>query len=115
MLNLGVASIYAQQPVTMRFSGTSGASAINLQQPNTTTDEWNVAGNGALGQFTFRNISAETTMPSSPALARAQPCFILSLRPGNLWVGRIPVARQVLDRDGVPQRGATVIVLYFPF
>src|ERR1035441_9120468 len=63
MLNFGVASIYAQQPVTMRFSGTSGASAINLQQPNTTTDEWNVAGNGALGQFTFRNISAETTMP----------------------------------------------------
>src|ERR1017187_8360322 len=38
-----------------------------------------------------------------------------NLRPGNLWVGRIPVARQVLDRDGVPQRGATVIVLYFPF
>lgn len=63
MLNFGVASIYGQQPVTMRFSGTSGASAINLQQPNTTTDEWNVAGNGALGQFTFRNISAETTMP----------------------------------------------------
>src|ERR1022692_198998 len=29
------------------------------------------------------------------------------------WV-EFPVARQVLDRDGVPQRGATVIVLYFP-
>jgi hypothetical protein len=64
MLNLGVASIYAQQmPVTMTFSGTTGASAINLQQPNTTTSEWNVAGNSSLGQFTFRNISAETTMP----------------------------------------------------
>ena len=64
MLNLGVASIYAQQkPVTMTFSGTTGASAINLQQPNTTTGEDNLAGNSALGQFTFRNISAETTIP----------------------------------------------------
>jgi hypothetical protein len=64
MLHIGVASIYAQQmPVTMTFSGTTGASAINLQQPNTTTGEWNLAGNGALGQFTFRNISAETTTP----------------------------------------------------
>jgi hypothetical protein len=64
MLNLGVASIYAQQmPVTMTFSGTTGASAINLQQPNTTTGEDNLAGSGALGQFTFRNITAESTMP----------------------------------------------------
>lgn len=64
MLNLGVAGVYAQQkPVTMTFSGTSGASAINLQQPNTATAEWNLAGHGALGQFTFRNISAETTIP----------------------------------------------------
>ena len=36
MLNLGVASVYAQQnPVKMTFSGTAGASAINLQQPGT--------------------------------------------------------------------------------
>jgi hypothetical protein len=64
MLNLGVAGIYAQQrPVTMTFSGTAGASAINLQQPNTTTGEDNLVGSGALGQFTFRNISAETTIP----------------------------------------------------
>src|ERR1039458_9196909 len=64
MLNLGVASIYAQQkPVTMTFSGTAGPSAINLQQPNTTTGEDNLAGNGALGPFTFRNISAETAIP----------------------------------------------------
>jgi hypothetical protein len=64
MLNLGVVSIYAQQKtVTMTFSGTGGASAINLQQPNTTTGEDNFAGNGALGQFTFRDIFAEGTIP----------------------------------------------------
>jgi hypothetical protein len=64
MLNLGVASIYAQQKaVTMTFSGTAGASAINLQQPNTTNDEANLAGNGTLGTFTFRNITADLTIP----------------------------------------------------
>ena len=64
MLNLGVAGVYAKQkPVTMTFSGTAGPSAINLQQPNTTTGEDNLAGNGALGPFTFRNISAETAIP----------------------------------------------------
>jgi hypothetical protein len=64
MLNLGVASVYAQQGnVHMTFSGTSGASTINLQQPNTHTGEENFAGNGELGSFTFRNISAETTSP----------------------------------------------------
>jgi hypothetical protein len=64
MLNLGVAGIHAQQrSVTMTFSGTAGPSAINLQQPNTTTGEDNFAGNGALGQFTFRDINAENTIP----------------------------------------------------
>ena len=64
MLNLGVAGVYAQQkPVTMTFSGTSAASTINLQQPNTTTGEDNLAGNGTLGTFTFRNIFAESTIP----------------------------------------------------
>jgi hypothetical protein len=64
MLNLGVASIYAEQTtVTMTFSGTAGPSAINLQLPNTTTGEDNFAGNGALGPFTFRDINAESTIP----------------------------------------------------
>jgi hypothetical protein len=36
MLNLGVASVYAQRyPVKMAYSGTSGPSAVNLQQPGT--------------------------------------------------------------------------------
>jgi hypothetical protein len=49
MVNLAVASAYAHHPVAMGFSGTSGASPINLNQPGTHTVEENVAGNGTLG------------------------------------------------------------------
>ena len=67
MLTLGVATVYAQRyPVKMAYSGTSGPSAFNLQQPGTETVEENFAGNGALGPFTFRIISAETTSPQQP-------------------------------------------------
>jgi hypothetical protein len=64
MLNLGVASVYAQQyAVGMVFSGNGAPSPINLQQPNTNTGEENVAGDGTLGQFTFRNVRATATAP----------------------------------------------------
>jgi hypothetical protein len=64
MLNLGVASVYAhEKPMKMTFSGTAGPSAVNLQQPNTTTGEDNFAGDGTLGAFTFRDVNAETTSP----------------------------------------------------
>jgi hypothetical protein len=64
MLNLGVAGVYAQQTsINMPFSGTSAPSAINLQVPGTSTGEDNFAGNGTLGQFTFRDVTAETTAP----------------------------------------------------
>ena len=63
MLNLGVAGVYAQQkPVKMTSSGTLEVSTINLQ-PNTNTDEQNLAGNGTLGPFTFRELHAD---PASP-------------------------------------------------
>jgi hypothetical protein len=73
MLNLGVASVYAQSGrpmdarVKMTFSGNAGPSPINLNQPNTSTVEENVAGDGTLGSFTFRNVSAtaNTPQPSS--------------------------------------------------
>ena len=66
MLNLGVAGVYAQErPVKMTFSGTSAASTINLQQPGTHTGEDNFAGNGTLGAFTFRNVTATTASPQS--------------------------------------------------
>ena len=66
MLSLGAAGGFAQpSPVKMTFSGSSGASTINLQQPNTTTGEDNFTGRGTLGQFTFRHISSSTSTPQA--------------------------------------------------
>jgi hypothetical protein len=63
MLNLGAASVYAQQrPVKMTASGTLGPSTLSLQ-PNTNTDEQNLAGNGTLGPFTFRELHADPAAP----------------------------------------------------
>ena len=73
MLNLGVAAVYAQEKhVKMTFSGTLEVSTINLQ-PDTNTDSENVAGDGTLGPFTFRELHAD---PASP-----QPSSTCS--PGN--------------------------------
>ncbi len=58
MLNLGVAGVYAQhKPVKMTFSGTLEASTLSLQ-PGTNTDAEDLAGNGTLGPFTFRELHA---------------------------------------------------------
>ncbi len=66
MLNLGVASVYAQRhPVKMGFSGTAAPSAVNLQQPSTTNSDLDVAGNGTLGSFTFLGVRAITAFPQS--------------------------------------------------
>ena len=91
MLNLGVASVYAQgYPVKMAYSGTSGSSAINLQQPGTQTVEENFAGNGALGPFTFRIISAETTSPQQPPSTCSGPTNIYFSRVAGAGVFRFP-------------------------
>ena len=67
ILTLGVASVYADEhSVKMRFSGTAGNSANNLQQPNTSNDEDNFAGNGTLGSFTVRNVRAISNNPAPP-------------------------------------------------
>jgi hypothetical protein len=64
MLNLAIAGVYAQPAsVKMTFSGTAGASTIDLKQPNTTTGEEDLAGNGAFGQFTFRLVKASANAP----------------------------------------------------
>jgi hypothetical protein len=64
MLNLGVATVYPQQnPVYMTFSGDAGPSTMDLKQPNTNTGEQNLAGNSALGPFTFRLVRASATSP----------------------------------------------------
>ena len=38
---------------------------VNLQQPNTTNDEENYAGNGTLGPFTFRYVRAIDTFSAT--------------------------------------------------
>jgi hypothetical protein len=89
MLSLGVASVYAQgYPVKMAYSGTSGPSAVNLQQPGTQTVEENFAGNGALGPFTFRLISAETTSPQQPPSTCSGPADIYFSRVAGAGVLR---------------------------
>jgi hypothetical protein len=93
MLNLGVASVYAQRyPVKMAYSGTSGPSAVNLQQPGTETVEENFAGNGALGPFTFRIISAETTSPQHPPSTCSGPA--------NIFFSRVAGAGVLRFHDG---------------
>ena len=65
MLTIGVATVYAQDSVKMTFSGTSGTSATNLQQPNTLSGEDDYAGTGTLGSFTFRLLEADPNSPTS--------------------------------------------------
>ena len=91
-LSLGAASVYAQPtPVKMTFSGTSAASTVNLQQPNTTTGEDNFTGHGTLGAFTFRHISAETTTPQASIT-----CF----GPTHLYFVRVAGAGVFRFQDG---------------
>jgi len=67
IVTLGVAGVNAQQhkPVKMRFSGTNVATTINLQT-GTVTDETQLAGNGNLGAFTFRELHADGPSPPPP-------------------------------------------------
>jgi hypothetical protein len=89
MLTLGVASAYAQRyPVKMAYSGTSGASAINLQQPGAQTGEENFAGNGAFGPFTFLLVSGETISPQEPPSSCSGPNNIYFTRVGGAGVFR---------------------------
>ena len=90
MLNLGVASVYAQgYPVKMAYSGTSTAgSAVNLQKPGTVTVEENFEGNGVLGSFTLRLISAETNSPQEPPSTCSGPANIYFTRMGGAGVFR---------------------------
>jgi hypothetical protein len=88
MLNLGVAAVYAERPVKMEYSGTSGASAINLQQPGAQTGEENFAGNGALGSYTFLLISGETTAPQQPPSTCSGPANLYFIRVGGAGVFR---------------------------
>jgi hypothetical protein len=89
MLNLGVATVYAQHyPVKMAYSGTSGASAIDLKQPGAQTGEENFAGNSTWGPFTFLLISGETTSPQQPPSTCSGPANIYFTRMGGAGVLR---------------------------
>ena len=71
MLNLGIASLYAQQPaeehsrdrrVRMRFSGSTMSTTLAIA-PNTLNHESHVAGNSPLGPFTYRGLWADEPVP----------------------------------------------------
>jgi hypothetical protein len=72
---IGVACVHAQQQLKMTFSGTGGASSIDLKYPNTSNSEDNFAGDGSLGQFTFRDVRAINSAPS-PSITCSGPNII---------------------------------------
>jgi hypothetical protein len=59
------AATQEQKSVKMTFSGNGAASPTNLNQPDTSNAEENLAGNGPLGSFTFRDVRATPNSPSS--------------------------------------------------
>ena len=66
ILNLGVVAARAEdKSVKMTFSGTSAPSTINLQQPDTSNDGDNFAGQGTLGSFTVTNVRAIANSPGT--------------------------------------------------
>ena len=83
MVTLGVTGVYAQQiPVYMTFSGDAGASAIDLKQPNTNTGEYNLAGNGSQGSFTFRLVKCKCSRSATVQhLLGSKPSSIFQLSP----------------------------------
>ena len=94
VLNLSVASVYAQhKAVKMTFSGTMLATTINLQ-PGTVTDDVNLAGDGSLGPFTFRELHADNLTPQQPPATCSTPLFfrvetgagVLRFQDGSLLV-----------------------------
>ena len=67
ILSLGVASVHAEErPVRMRFSGSMVPTSI-VMQPNTITDDEQLAGDGALGPFTFRKLRTDALAPQPSA------------------------------------------------
>jgi hypothetical protein len=86
MLNLGVLGIYAQQnTVKSTFSGTVEPSTINLQS-GTNTDEVNLAGSGAHGQFTNRELQGDTASPQpSSTCSGPTHLFFLTVAGGGVF------------------------------
>jgi hypothetical protein len=72
----------------MSFSGTSVNSTVDLQQPNSTNAEYDLAGTGALGPFTLRLVNAEPNSPSSSSTCSGQNNLYFQLSPGGGGVFR---------------------------
>lgn len=93
LLNLGIAGAYAQEkPVRMTFSGTEGASAIDLQYPDPhsgvkNTGEFVFGGNGTLGSFTFRNVEADSDLrfPQQSSACPADQAFFATIAGGGVF------------------------------
>jgi hypothetical protein len=107
ILNLGVAGLYARErPVKMTFSGTAGPSAVNLQYPDAITSEYNFAGNGALGAFTFRTFSASAPSPQPSSTCSGPTQFygtvvagagVLRVQDGSLLVLTLTEGTDCID------------------
>jgi hypothetical protein len=122
ILNLGVAPAYAQdESVKMAYSGTSGASATNLQQPGTQTVEENFEGNGGLGSFTVRIISAETTSPQQPPstcsgpsniyFSRKTGAGVFRFQDGSLLIVNMTQGADCIDLEKLPGIGHCTLTL----
>ena len=74
MLNLGVASVYAQEkPVKMELSGT----AYN--------DGYSLAGNGTLGPFTLRAVSTGAAAPQQSSTCPSPKLYIPTIAGGGVF------------------------------
>ena len=87
ILVLGVTTGYAHaDSVKMTFSGVSDTSPNNLQQPDTSNDGDNFAGDGTLGAFDVRLVRAISNTPgSSSTCAGADQLFLTELAGGGVF------------------------------
>jgi hypothetical protein len=76
LLSFGIAAAYGQPThVNMTVSGSAGASAISLQ-PGIPASEYQLAGNGNLGPFTLRVISASGDPQQSASCSGATKLYV---------------------------------------
>jgi len=65
MFGFSVATLYAEPtPLNLSFSGTEQSTTLNVQA-GAGSSEWNIAGNGTLGPFTYRGVEATNVPPSA--------------------------------------------------
>jgi len=91
MLNLGVASVYAQHsPVTLSFSGNSVPSTVTLLA-GAPSGEYNLTGNGTLGPFTLTFLEATSQPPGAcPATDHAYSgAGVFRFQDGSLLMAKL--------------------------